>query len=472
MSEPRRIGEDACRCRYEIHRLSTFHRLRAQFSSTMSNISFTLYGLLPTLSTQLFQQLDVESVTEELTTLGSKSGATGAGSDTPASLSTSTSTLLTTSESSQATSPEAGPSRPLPNVSENEPSTGLGISSSGDMTTSVSSLGGMTDITSTTEDAAAVSKSVGPGASWASEFYQQQATQGPSAGRQGPPEDEGLTSSAFSQSISLPEQSGSSGSSHGRGSSSETHSSPPYLHSPPMSASESPMGPRKGKGRDLSPAVVVSRKEAAKSASGGIDAKGTKSKVKLWNEIKVKAITRSITSIYLIPLLLLQTSSQITLLSRLHYLRSLSAPNLLEGDDGRPKKTLSWVEGVLTPWTFFSVDEMGLGDFELERQAPQSLLGRVTSALFTTSKAPTPPSKPTPTPLEQIVDDETEELFLCFSWWFLHIGWKTLEARVEKAAKEVLKTMSVKQEMTMADWQDVVFQIRRSVEMDGDGIFE
>lgn len=441
--------------------------LRAQFSSTMSNISFTLYGLLPTLSTQLFEQLDVESLTEELTSLGAKSSATGAGSETPGSLSTSTSTLLTTSESSQATSPEAGPSRPLP-----ETSGGLGISSSGggDMATSVSSLGGMTDITSTTEDTAAgaASKSTGPGASWASEFYQQQAAQGPSLGRQGPPEDEGLTSSAFSQSISLPDQSGSSGSSHEPGSSSETHSSPPYLHSPPMSASESPMGPRKGQGRDLSPAVMVNRREAPRPAT--IDGKATKSKAKLWNEIKLKAVTRSITSIYLIPLLLLQTSSQITLLSRLHYLRSLSAPNLLDDDSERPRKTLSWLEGVITPWSFFSVEEMGLSDFE-QPPAQSGLLGRVTSALFTTRKA-APPPEPTRPPLEQIVDDETEELFLCFSWCFLHIGWKTLESRVEKAAKEVLKTMSVKQEMAMADWQDLVFQIRRSVEMDGDGIFE
>lgn len=42
-------------------------------------------------------------------------------------------------------------------------------------------------------------------------------------------------------------------------------------------------------------------------------------------------------------------------------------------------------------------------------------------------------------PLHARLDSETERLFLCMSWWFLHVGWRILEEEVERAVGEVCK---------------------------------
>jgi hypothetical protein len=55
--------------------LLTKLRVKTHFQATLSNISFTVYALLPTLSTQLLAHLDVESLTNELKTLANTTAA-------------------------------------------------------------------------------------------------------------------------------------------------------------------------------------------------------------------------------------------------------------------------------------------------------------------------------------------------------------------------------------------------------------
>lgn len=180
------------------------------------------------------------------------------------------------------------------------------------------------------------------------------------------------------------------------------------------------------------------------------------------------------TSMYLLPLLVLQATSQLTLLSRLHLLRTLSAEHHgispLSDEDGEgddddvsnisasmsPTSTtfgrlMKAKEATVRPWSYFSLQEMGLQDVAQEDgQSGQGgiagLMGSVWTELTTTiagsSARDVSDAEPAPAqePLHARLDSETERLFLCMSWWFLHIGWRILEAEAAKAVEETCHT--------------------------------
>lgn len=169
---------------------------------------------------------------------------------------------------------------------------------------------------------------------------------------------------------------------------------------------------------------------------------------------------------YLLPLLVLQATSQLTLLSRLHLLRTLAAehhgisPEEDEDDDDvsnisasmSPTSTtfgrlMKAKEAIVRPWSYFSLQEMGLQDIAQEdgqagKGGIAGLMGSVwteiTSGLTggSASTAPVADSAQAQEPLHARLDSETERLFLCMSWWFLHIGWRILEAEAAKAVAE------------------------------------
>lgn len=179
------------------------------------------------------------------------------------------------------------------------------------------------------------------------------------------------------------------------------------------------------------------------------------------------AITRTMTSMYLLPLLVLQATSQLTLLSRLHLLRTLAAehhgisPERDEGDDDdvsnisasmSPTSTtfgrlMKAKEAIVRPWSYFSLQEMGLQDIAQEdEQAGQGGIAGFVGSVWTelssgilgssaSTAGPAAPESPQE-PLHARLDSETERLFLCMSWWFLHIGWRILEGEAAKAVTE------------------------------------
>jgi hypothetical protein len=172
---------------------------------------------------------------------------------------------------------------------------------------------------------------------------------------------------------------------------------------------------------------------------------------------------------YLLPLLILQTTSQLTLLSRLHLLRTLAAEHhgvstLEENDDDEDDdvstmtspispsssalgRLMKAKEAILRPWSYFSIGEMGLQDIADETVNPGdeslgvlgSIWAGITSNVGNQAVSPDPIAEKTPAvePLHSRLDAETERLFLCMSWWFLHVGWRILE---EVAAMAVENT--------------------------------
>jgi peroxin-3 len=140
-----------------------------------------------------------------------------------------------------------------------------------------------------------------------------------------------------------------------------------------------------------------------------------KQKREMWNELKIQAICRTIAAIYLLNLLTLFTTVQLSLLGRILYLDSVRAlASSAQTSDLDPKQGTN---------TFRSISE------EIERQ------------------------------------------YLTLSWYILNIGWKQC---VERIRKSVLKhTMMVP--LTMAFTHDslmeLIYNIRQDVDHENGQLF-
>lgn len=172
------------------------------------------------------------------------------------------------------------------------------------------------------------------------------------------------------------------------------------------------------------------------------------------------------TTMYLLPLLVLQTTSQLTLLSRLHLLRTLAAEHHgasslpeTEDDEDDDVSTISAPihpspstlgrlmkakEAIVRPWSYFSLTEMGLQDVaeDVTSGNAAGVLGSVWTGITSSIVGKSMPMEsvtdqaPATEPLHARLDSETERLFLCMSWWFLHIGWRILEEVAAMAVEE------------------------------------
>ena len=113
----------------------------------------------------------------------------------------------------------------------------------------------------------------------------------------------------------------------------------------------------------------------------------------------VAAFTRTITSLYILTLLTLQTHIQLNLLGRSTYVSSVVS-SVGTGISADPTSTIQ-VEND---------DETDLENGTKEQKIVRT--GEISK--------------------------ETERMYLTFSWWLLHEGWKEVAARVKVAVEEVV----------------------------------
>ncbi|TVY41938.1 Peroxisomal biogenesis factor [Lachnellula subtilissima] len=138
-----------------------------------------------------------------------------------------------------------------------------------------------------------------------------------------------------------------------------------------------------------------------------------RTKVQLWNDLKISSITRSFTLIYALALLTLLTRIQLNLLGRRSYLSSVVS--LATG--GMEQSTIT-----LENHDDDNPDQAYGNDFETNRQ------------------------------------------YLTFSWWLLHRGWRQVMLKVEAAVKEVFGSLSIRDEISMQKFSDLTLQVRMKVE--------
>lgn len=177
-------------------------------------------------------------------------------------------------------------------------------------------------------------------------------------------------------------------------------------------------------------------------------------------------ISKSLTTAYLVPLLLLLTSAQLSTLARVKYLKDVkgSLPHVAdaasspvsatrhrqagtvddmpdeeeEEEDDPPVQQVKRTRGS---WiNYFSVEAMGLADFVDDQTAKtplSTLTGYLPSFLH-----PGRSSRQSPSEHDASLDDEAERaeaerLFLTYSWWLLHEGWKGVADRVDEAVDRI-----------------------------------
>jgi peroxin-3 len=110
-----------------------------------------------------------------------------------------------------------------------------------------------------------------------------------------------------------------------------------------------------------------------------------------------------------------------------------------ELDDDQPPRT---PQKPKTGWLdYFSVESMGLADYV---DKPTTSAGTFISGLIPKIFGSTPTSPQTDDELFDQEDEqakaEAERLFLTYSWWLLHEGWRGIADRVDEAVERVFST--------------------------------
>ncbi|KAG4431506.1 hypothetical protein IFR05_013003 [Cadophora sp. M221] len=141
--------------------------------------------------------------------------------------------------------------------------------------------------------------------------------------------------------------------------------------------------------------------------------KSRKTKLQLWNDLKISSITRSFTLIYTLALLTLLTRIQLNLLGRRSYLSSVVS--LATG--GMEQSTISLENN--------------------DDDNPDQAYGN---------------------------DFETNRRYLTFSWWLLHRGWREVMLKVEAAVKDVFGALNPRDDISMQRFSELTLEVRKKVE--------
>ncbi|GAA5992588.1 hypothetical protein JCM11641_006535, partial [Rhodosporidiobolus odoratus] len=161
-------------------------------------------------------------------------------------------------------------------------------------------------------------------------------------------------------------------------------------------------------------------------------------KAELWSDIKVLTFTRLLTTIYTLTFLTLLTHTQLSLLGRSSYLHFLLASVPPPSPRSQPVKP--------EPLSRNSFKD----DLERMLFAEQTL----------------PPTNAEQEEERERPRKETEQLYLTFSYWLLHNGWKDVEARARPAVEAVVGPMGLKTQLVYGEMGALFGELRRRVETD------
>ncbi|KAF9225065.1 hypothetical protein BS17DRAFT_731904 [Gyrodon lividus] len=186
------------------------------------------------------------------------------------------------------------------------------------------------------------------------------------------------------------------------------------------------------------------------SMQSSISSSSTRTKGELWNEVKILALTRTLTTLYTTTLLALLTAVQLNLLGRGRYVDSVRASERAErARDRVPPFSLP---GILAREAMARI-------VDVEAIWPAWLLGEDEDEDdgFGDNK------------VEDAPLEETELRYLTLSWWILHVGWKDVAARVRGSVESVFDGVSLKAKLSPSELYVLIMDIRRRVEHDGTG---
>ncbi|KAI7818270.1 Peroxin-3, partial [Gamsiella multidivaricata] len=138
-----------------------------------------------------------------------------------------------------------------------------------------------------------------------------------------------------------------------------------------------------------------------------------RTKLELWNELKIMSFTRTVTALYSLTFLTLLTQVQLNLLGRFTYVSSVVA------------------------------------------------LSNTTDASY---RMESPSTKGSLTSTNGLLDFQTEKKYLTFSYWLLHEGWRRWSEKVRVVIEDVVGSISLKRTFNAKEFSDLLGEIRARLE--------
>ncbi|KAF8126804.1 Peroxin-3-domain-containing protein [Boletus edulis] len=213
-----------------------------------------------------------------------------------------------------------------------------------------------------------------------------------------------------------------------------------------MSASEGPTT-RPDIPARLSDSITSASSSLSHNTENSVTSTGSRTKGQLWNEVKILALTRTLTTLYTITLLSLFTAVQLNLLGRSRYIDSVRASDRAErARDQVPDFSLTGIIAREAVTRIVDVEAIWpawiLGESEDGDEEDGSL---------------------------DAIPEATELRFLTLSWWVLHVGWKDVAARVRSSVESVFDDVSLKAKLSPSELFTLFMDVRRRVETDDTG---
>ncbi|KAK9248996.1 Peroxin-3 [Lipomyces tetrasporus] len=140
-----------------------------------------------------------------------------------------------------------------------------------------------------------------------------------------------------------------------------------------------------------------------------------RTKKQLWNDLKIMAVTRAMSLIYAIALLIFFTRLQLNMLGRQNYVKSVKA--MSEGGDR----------------------EVALDQGTVE---------------------------------DQLIQNEVNRRYLTFSWWLLTRGWVKIVSNVREATETVFESVTPRTELGFDDLRSLIMRVRELVDFKNENYLE
>lgn len=156
---------------------------------------------------------------------------------------------------------------------------------------------------------------------------------------------------------------------------------------------------------------------------------GRRSKLELWNEVKIMSLTRIFSLYYAIALLVIFTRVQLNLIGRESYVSSVMSiviPSSSSGGGGG----------------FGMSQSQSMPQIQLRDEGEE---------------------------YRQTFDTPLNRQYMTFVWWLLNRGWQPLVHRVRAAVEQVFGRLEVREDVTLAQFRLLTSRVRSIVEFNGDG---
>lgn len=192
----------------------------------------------------------------------------------------------------------------------------------------------------------------------------------------------------------------------------------------------------------MTPAPSVSAKSPQSADTTSVSETSTKSKAELWDDLKLKAITKIIILSYTTSLLMLLTRLQLNILARREYLDTAinSAMEKEREKKANQYSVLSWFSSWITEKS---------NNLPSEKADPRNSDGTIDTDTRSIASTANPEKS-------RYVN---EQAFLSLSWWLLNCGYLQYKSIIEQLVKEEFQNSNPRDIMTMDEFSGKISKI-------------